>query len=253
MAVSAKNMAFRNARASELRQIAEALDKHLCGKTNTHHIYNAITSLNNKEAIPILKDGSTDENIWGYDIDDFELPVDTIKHIKPDDIKNAKAILNLKLRADISKWHSFEDPLIELSFNVTLKGVGKTTYHFGFHIDKHTSSTHSDEPHPIYHLQYNLNPRKSPNPDLGEIFFLDTPRIMHKPLDFILGIGFLTSNFFPTVYNILLEDPNFRRIFKDYQIIFWKPYFHTLANHWKPFEEKKISWSPANLICPILI
>jgi hypothetical protein len=250
MAVSSKNMAFRRDRASELRQIADLLDKHI-GDANTYCIHNAIALLQNSEIIPVLKDGSTDENIWGYDIVDFELPVETIKHIKPDDIKDAKAILNLKLRADIRKWNTFEDPLIELSFDVTLKGIGKSVYFFGFHIDKHTSTTHSDEPHPIYHLQYNLNPRKSEKPNLGEIFYIDTPRIMHKPLDFILGIGFLTSNFYPTAYNVLIEDANYIKLSKKYQTSVWKPYFHTLANHWKPFVEGNITWKPTSLICPI--
>ena len=251
MAVSSKNMAFRRDRASELRQIADLLDLHM-GDTNTYCIYNAIALLQNSEIIPVLKDGSTDENIWGYDIEDFEIPVETIKHIKPDDIKDAKAILNLKLRANISKWDTFEDPLVELSFNVILKGIGKTVYFFGFHIDKHTSTAHSDEPHPIYHLQYNLNPRESEKPNLGEIFYIDTPRIMHKPLDFILGIGFLTSNFYPTAYNVLIEDANYVKLSKKYQKSFWRPYFHTLANHWKPFEEGNIAWKPISLICPTL-
>jgi hypothetical protein len=252
MGVSSKNMAFRRDRASELRQIADLLDKHI-GYANTYCIHNAIALLKNNEIIPVLKDGTTDENIWGYDIEDFEIPVETIRHIKPDDIKDAKAILNLKLRANINKWNTFEDPLVELSFNVTLKGIGKTIYYFGFHIDKHTSNTDNDEPHPIYHLQYNLNPRNSENPNLGEIFFLDTPRIMHKPLDFILGISFLTSNFFPTAYNILIEDANYVKLSKKYQQSVWRPYFHTLANHWKPFEERNISWSTPNLICPVLL
>ena len=252
MGVSSKNMAFRRDRASELRQIADLLDKHI-GDTNTYCIHNAIALLNNSEIIPVLKDGTTDENIWGYDIEDFELPVETIKHIKPDDIKDAKAILNLKIRADINKWNTYEDPLVELSFNVTLKGIGKTIYYFGFHIDKHTPNTRNDEPHPIYHLQYNLNPRKSEKPNLGEILFLDTPRIMHKPLDFILGIGFLTSNFFPTAYNILIEEANYVKLSRKYQYSVWRPYFHTLANHWKPFEERNNSWNPTNLICPILL
>lgn len=220
MPVSSKNMAFRRNRASELRQISDLLDKHLCGETNTHCIHNAIASLNNKEIIPILKDGTANENIWGYDIEDFELPVETLKHVNPSDIKDAKVILNLKLRADISKWNTLEDPLVELSFNVILKGIGKINYYFGFHIDKHISKSSSDEPHPLYHLQYNLNPRKSKNPNLGELFFLDTPRIMHKPLDLILGIGFLTSNFYPTAYNILLEEPNFGKFLKIIKYLF---------------------------------
>lgn len=252
MAVNSKNMAFRRERASELRQMAYLIDKYI-GNANTRSIYNAIALLQDNQNIPILKDGTTNENIWGYDIEDFELPVETIKHIKPDDINNAKVILNLKLRADIRNWDTFEDPLVELSFDVTLKGIGNSIYYFGFHIDKHSNTNFSEEPHPIYHLQYNLNPRKLEKPNLGELFFIDTPRIMHKPLDFILGIGFLTSNFFPTAFNILNEEASFVKLSKKYQKSVWRPYFHTLANHWKPFTEANISWNPTSLICPIFL
>lgn len=253
MAVNSKNMSFRRDRASELRQMADLLDKHLSGEVNTFCIHNAISSLQDCEFMPILKDGSTDENIWGYDIEDFEIPIETIKHIKPNDIKRGQAILNLRIRADISKWNTYNDPLVELGFNVTLKGIGDIVYYFGFHIDKNTAESYPDEPHPIYHLHYNLNPTNSKNPNLGSLFYIDTPRIMHKPLDFILGISFLTSNFYPTAYNVLMEDFEFVKLSKRYQESVWKPYFHTLANHWKPFEQHNISWSPTNLICPILV
>lgn len=252
MAVNDKNMAFRRARASDLRILCQTLDSKL-GDCDTSSLESVISQLNNSDSIPTLKDGTRDQNIWGYDIEDFKMPLDTLSHVKPQDIKKGEIILNMKLRAKIEHWDTFHDPFIELSYSVMIKGIGSKTYHFGFHIDKHTGTTKTKEPHPTYHLQYNFNPTKSNNPNLGDLFYIDTPRIMHKPIDFILGIGFLTSNFYPFAFDVLKEERAFIKLQQIYQNAIWKPYFHTLANQWKPFKQDNIVWNPINELVPTII
>lgn len=253
MAVSTKNMSFRNERATELRQLSQLLLRVVGGEITTSVLETVISQLQNKDFIPKLKDGSTDENIWGYDIENFIIPLDTLKHVKPKEITKGTVNLTMKLRAKIENWNTFNDPFIELAFKVMIKGVGNKTYHFGFHIDKDISSVDSPEPHPIYHLQYNFNPTESKNPDLGDLFYIDTPRIMHKPIEFILGIGFLTSNFYPIAFESLKGEREFVKLQEKYQDAIWKPYFHTIANKWKPFVEGNIVWNPIYNICPIFI
>lgn len=253
MAVSSKNMSFRIERAKDLRQLSQLLSRVVGGDVTTSVLEAVISQLQNKDFIPILKDGSTDESVWGYDINDFKIPLDTLNHVKPKDITKGEVILNMRLRAKIENWETFNDPFIELGYNVLIKGVGDKTYHFGFHIDRHIENPDTKEPHPTYHLQYNFNPTKSSNPNLGDLFYIDTPRIMHKPIDFILGIGLLTSNFYPIAFESLQEEREFVKLNHKYQEAFWKPYFHTIANKWKPFQEANIVWNPINEICPILI
>jgi hypothetical protein len=253
MAVSSKYMSFRNARAQDLRQMISIVEKVVGGDIPSYKVHAAISQLQDKEFIPKLKDESTDESVWGYDIEDFTLPLDTLKHAIPTNIKKGEIILNMKLRGNIDDWDSFKDPFIELVFKVMVRGVGKDkAYHFGFHIDRHNGSS-SKEPHPIYHLQYNFNPTESSDINLGDLFYIDTPRIMHKPMDFILGVGFLTSNFFPTGFQILSEEREFVKLNNAYQKSVWRPYFHTLANNWKPFDERNIIWNPIQNICPIIL
>ena len=253
MAVSNKNMSFRNERAKDLRQLSQLLSRVVGGDVNTYVLESVISQLQNKDFIPTLKNGSTDENIWGYDIEDFKMPLDTLSHVKPQDITKGEIILNMKLRAKIEHWNTYNDPFVELAYNVMIKGVGNRTYHFGFHIDKHIANATTKEPHPVYHLQYNFNPTKSSSPNLGDLFYIDTPRIMHKPIDFILGIGFLTSNFYPIAFESLKDEREFVKLQENYQNAIWKPYFHTIANKWKPFQETNIVWNPINDICPIFI
>ncbi len=245
MAVSKTIMHFRNERARELERMAKLLEKCIGNDVNTTSIYKAISDLKNENIIPVLKDGSYDQNVWGYDIEDFEMTLESLKHVKPTSIKNGKVYLSIKMRANFNNWDDMND--------VFIKGIADKVYHFGFHIDRHCSTAVSTEPHPLYHLQYNINPTNSPTFETGSIMYLDTPRLTHFPLDFILGIGFLTSNFFPTAFTLLAEENEYFKLNSEYQQRIWKPYFHTLANQWKPFEQGNITWSPVNELCPIFI
>jgi hypothetical protein len=252
MEVPKRIMHFREERAIQLDQMAQLLEGCL-GNVNTGPIYKASGQLRDDDNIPLLKGGIINNTVWGYDIEDFEIPLDTLKHVKPLSIYKGSVILNLKIRGSVDAWNDMNDPFLELNFNVDIKGIGDKVYHFGFHIDRHDLTTATAEPHPIYHIQYNVNPTNSKDFDYGSIMYIDTPRLLHYPLDFILGIGFLTSNFFPDAFSLLKEDRVFTKLNNQYQERIWKPYFHTLANHWKPFEQADIKWNPISHLFPTLV
>lgn len=243
---------FRESRASELDIAAKRLESIFGSDINTTPIYNAIDSLKTKA--PTLKNGTTNANFWGYSIEDLRLPVDTTKHLKPKivDGKKVELILNMNLAADFSKWESQEDPLLELRFHVVVRGVSEKGEHFFcFHIDRHDPSIKTDEPHPIYHLQFFNNPHNDSEFDYGSTFHLDTPRILHYPVDFILGIGFITSNFFPFAFDSLMDDGYFPSLYTKYQVSFLKPFFHSISRHWE-FDSTQSSFDRFK-ICPSFI
>src|SRR5690606_22390318 len=99
--------------------------------------------------------------------------------------------------------------------------------------------------------QYFNNPNDEDGFNYGSTFQLDTPRIVHYPLDFILGIGFITSNFFPIAFELLMEDAYFIGLYKRYQDFFLKPYFHSIASHWN-VGGNSITWDRYK-ICPSLV
>jgi hypothetical protein len=253
MAVSTQTMHFREEKAAQLVQMANLLETYVGGNLNTGPIHKAAGQLRDENKIPLLKGGIVNPDVWGYDIEDFEIPLETLKHVKPSTITKGSVFLNLKIRANVNAWDDMNDPFLELNFKVDVKGVGEKVYHFGFHIDRHDLTATSAEPHPVYHIQYNINPTNSAEFDYGSIMYIDTPRLLHFPLDFILGVGFLTSNFFPTAFSILAEERGFVKLNNHYQEKIWKPYYHTLANHWKPFHQADVTWNPTSDICPILL
>lgn len=246
---------FRKARAAELKTMANTLD-NLFGSTlgskrvNTSPIYTAANQLENNSL------ADSNDNLWGYEIKNFKLPVDTLRHVRPKEVKNVELTLNMKLIADLSKWGAMDDPFIDLAFHVTLKSVNlQGASYMCFHIDKHDMSKNSEEPHPIYHLQYNPKPKNFEEDefDYGNVLYLDTPRLPFHPLDFALGLGFIISSFNPQKWDGLMGDRFFKRIYKAYQENILKPYNHSLADHWKPFDSDKINWTATNQLCPYLV
>lgn len=252
MSIPKNIMLFREKRGSELRMIAKVLTKTIGGGLNTSPILQAAKQLEDVNFIPTLKNGTRDQNYWGYDIEDFVIPVQTIRHIRPQGIKEVSITLTMKVIAHYNEWSTLSDPLAELNFNVVIRGVGKESSYSGFHIDRHDMSSSSTEPHPIYHLQYLVNPLDSDDFNYGSVLHLDTPRIMHYPMDFILGVGFLTSNFYPTAFEVLLDDGIFTGLYREYQERIWKPFAHTMASHWD-FDKANIVWKPTSTLCPYLI
>jgi hypothetical protein len=242
---------FKKTRAADLKSAARILQKNFPKGFNSSPILNAATSVENE--IPRLKNGETNANLWGYNITDLVLPVSTLKHVRPKGIKNIVMTLDMSIIADFTRWGTINDPFLDMNFRVIIKSVGlKTNHSFGFHIDKHDTILDSSEPHPVYHLHYILNPLEDEDFEYGHTLNLDLPRIMHCPIDFILGIGFLISNFYPQVFDSIFDDGYFSGLYKLYQEQILKPYSHTLANRWE-FDAGNIKWGPSKSLCPFLI
>ncbi len=247
---------FRKKRAGDLRIVADVLDSVFGSKRGVPNIDTGPlrTAATNLEG-GLYNDVEMKWENWGYTIENFKMPVETIKHIRPKGIKKVELTLNMSLEADFNNWGTLNDPLISLNFNVVMKGLTDKISYFCFHIDKHDMAKFSTEPHPIYHIQYSPKPKNIVDEEFeyGNVLHLDTPRLMHQPLDLILGIGFLISNFAPSKWDKLIDNRFFKKAFKDYQICISKPYHHSFANHWDTFDSDKILWNNTNHICPFVI
>lgn len=247
---------FRKQRANDLRTIARTLEGVFGSERGALNIKTTplITAAKNLEN-GLIGNRMMKGNIWGYEILNFKLPVETLRHIRPKGINKIELTLNMRLEADSDDWGTLNDPLLSLNFNVVLKAITNKSNYLCFHIDKHDMSKFSAEPHPIYHIQYNPKPKSVSDSDFdyGNILHFDTPRIMHQPLDLVLGIGFLISNFAPSKWNKLIEDKFFKKTYIEYQKNILKPYNHSFANHWNPMNSEDITWNATNHICPFIV
>ncbi|MFA8300551.1 MAG: hypothetical protein ACEPOV_10345 [Hyphomicrobiales bacterium] len=258
MSIPKNVMHFRKQRAQEIRRFADKLESYI-GNGISVSLYKAVNQLNDENYIPPYRDEKgyekIDSNFWGYSIENIELGITADRHLKPRELISAKASLSISIVSNYTDWEKIKDPFYELSFNVTIKGINPKSndgaHYFGFHIDRHHESQASEEIHPVYHLQYNLNPRKDENFDYGGTLNMDSPRFLHYPVDLILGLTFLIGNFQPENYQKLIEDREVKKIIKEYQNSIWKPYYTVMANHWGG-NGMAMEWDQ-NVICPYLL
>lgn len=192
---------------------------------------------------------------WGYTISDIKFKVEesTLRHICPIGFTNVEVIIDLDVESKISEWDKLNDPFSSLNFRSLIRGTNSNTgkvHYLGFHIDRHKGGK-PNEIHPLYHLQYVQNSRIKAKDefDHGETMQLDVPRMMHLPMELILGVSTILSNFSPSIYSKLIQDRQFVNLCKDYQEKIWRPYFNSLENYWI---KNPIEWDP-KLNCPYLV
>lgn len=249
MNVPSKIMSHRLQIASELMRFALLIEKMDLGKP--YQIYDAITKLKDKTQ-GFHNPGTTDYNCWGYCIEDLTLYVPVPeRHVHPSSVHSLQLSIDADILCNYDNWATMNDPFIELNFRVRVKGLDdKDSYSYGFHIDKHNEAQFSNEIHPIYHIHY--TPLVNENTEIGNVLSLDTPRVMHLPVDLVLGIDMVLSNFAPEIWNKMRDEMEYQSICRNYQTMFWKPYIHAFASKWE-FNNANITWGDISQICPTLM
>ena len=227
-----RNSKFFHDRADELRQLENSLSSlYPAGEAYLEPLMAAAKQLD------LEADGRVTLNQWGYHIKNLMLPVGKIHNISPPGIQ-AKICINCECEFNVNDWdHSNCDPFNKCSFRIRIFGEYQGKKHsWGMHIDKEAREG-LDEWHPLYHLHCFESRVDSPTILVDTIqnkgtLFLNVPRLMHYPLDIVLGIGFCLMNFNKKdVFTKLVKnDLQFPRLYKKSQDRILKPYLESLAS-----------------------
>lgn len=170
-------------------------------------------------------------------------------------IENLRLLFDIKVKGEYKNIPALKDPLCHLEFNICITGNDSSnTNHdlfYSMHFDRHQEGVNPPkEIHPTYHFQFGGRKIKDTGMDFGQALFMDTPRIMHHPMDVFLGIDFILSNFFPEAWERLKQKGEYVNLIKKYQEYFVYPYFKTITKH---FEENNEQTWPSIDIYPQLI
>jgi hypothetical protein len=248
-------MAYRRRIANQLTRLSNILYRTgICD--NIEPINEAARALKTEERVmvnPLTEKG--DRNIWGYDISDLTLKFkDNPKHIMPTDIYDLVLKLNVTVYGELPNLKKIQDPFIFMGVSIILSGSraisnGKNDFNIiesvsSIHLDRDKGEK-SDEPHPSYHFQFggkNIRNLKKDNDNFGHLMVLDIPRINHYPMEGILAVDFVLSNFFHEVWNNLIQDGEYSNLVREQQKLCMKPYFQALANKWN-FDSTIIDWN----------
>jgi len=249
MKLDSQQKKFRNERAKDLVELATVFEKVDIPCTyKLREAASVLTDFNRTRKID--ENDNTDYSFWGYKIDSIDIPFpEPPRHIKPEKLYPVSANISIDVIASSHSWGSICDPLKKLEFNIEISGYGNEKMHrICYHIDKHLESK-SEEPHPMYHFHFGGN--KMNFDDIGSTVFLDIPRLIFYPVDIILGMDFVLSNFFPIYWNKLLQESVYNSLVQEYYNALVKPFAHSLASKWTPYDHHSIDWNP-HLIFPQL-
>jgi hypothetical protein len=113
--------------------------------------------------------------------------------------------------------------------------IAKASWHFDRHPDKKSDGKPDKNPdfnHPLYHLHFGGKEINQGQIEYGEVLLLESPRILHPPMDIVLAVDFVLGNFYSRSsgkVNELRDNPLYQKLVKNAQNRFWKPYFLGLA------------------------
>jgi hypothetical protein len=145
------------------------------------------------------------------------------------------------------------DPLSSLVLDIVITGMyeGKDDAESAcaaWHLDRHIYDENSKEPeftHPIYHFSFGgIHLERTQNPLSASVLLADTPRIAHPPLDAILGIDFVITNFLGLSLSSIRNDTFYVNTVGTMQQKFWKPYVNSLQSFWISGNQVS-SWNPS--------
>lgn len=234
----AKYDSRRKVTASNLRRLADVLvRKGIC--TDPSALFSAAS-----QCIIEKPDGISS---WGYDISNLIFRFDPPSGTIPKTAKNFRVEFSLRVRGNFGhdETDQFTELAIDLEKYIEVENGAelKTAWHFDKHIGVEGEAI--GEVHPLYHLQFGGNKLTECHENLGSMFLSDAPRLMYPPMDGILAIDFILSNYAGLVWNDLRVDGEYINLVKPAYDSLWKPYFESIASSWA-----NPSMSNNLLLCP---
>ena len=223
MAKKKKESAFIKELGRDILTLQQLLEKHKSGIS---------TSFTRIKSALYKNELDYNSGVLELFIEKEEIP----RHMSHKNIKNLRILFSTKLKINYNELIDDNDPFQNLEFNIYAYADNLDTNEelvYSLHLDRHIFNDGDnipDEVHPMYHFQFGGKKLKEKVTDYGQVLFFDSPRITYHPMDFILGLDFLLSNFFPNVWKVLQRENGYLNIIRKYQKYFMKPYYQSIAN-----------------------
>jgi len=182
-----------------------------------------------------------DGNILSFSIRPFRIALPYIfSHTIPKELSNIELIFDAAFEINELTINEVGDPLKRLVFNIILRG-DETSAMASWHLDKHSQISSPEDKeekflHPEYHFTFGGTHMEDKHNiegwDFGQTLILRSPRLMHPPMDIILGIDFILNHFIPRKYsNLILDNKQYIEITKRMKKLLWKPYAYAFAKN----------------------
>lgn len=156
---------------------------------------------------------------------------------KPTGLKDLEVLFNITFQYNEqgkNPKEKFGDDHRKFRFELVFKNVAdKDTYISSWHLDYEP-----DEPersvHPIFHLNFGGNKMKEIKENVsakyGNLLLMSAPRWNYYPMDAVLGIDLIFSNFLERKEYVKLCTGKYKQAVENSKIRLWLPYSDTFMN-----------------------
>ncbi len=231
--------AYRQRKASTLRQLASILNrKKIC--TDISPLHSAADQCASQQPYG--------NKSWGYDISNLIFRFENPPGIEPKTTKDFRIELSVNAAGNCDNVESDQFTHLVIDLEKFIQNSDGNELKVAWHFDRHIGDSKTPsraEVHPLYHFQYGGKKLHDLRESLGSTFLLDPPRLMHPPMDGILAIDFVLSNYAGEIWRELRLDGEYSNIVNPVFKEIWKPYFEAIASNWS---SPKISCH--DLFCP---
>lgn len=180
-------------------------------------------------------------NRWEYEIAELTLQVKMPQKSLP---TSCGEWLNITIDLDIAGAclpdGSAEIDKLVLNLRIETATKGNVC---SWHFDRHISGDDPTEDvlteaHPRYHFQHGGHAMEPFADNLGGMLLLPAPRLAFPPMNAILSLDFVLSNFSGQCWQQLRDEPTYVRLLKDSQHAYWRPYIEKIASWWDKAPKK---------------
>jgi hypothetical protein len=220
----------RKKMSSDLIALAEVLKSGMHGT-----IVNPDVLKSSANTITRTTKGST----WNYKISGLQLRVNVPQSTQPVNCPGPLTIeVSLSLAGDLNNDEA--DQLTALVLDIIIKSSCGSLL-CAWHFDRHNQEGNPTlEAHPLYHFQHGGNAMLPYAGMLGNSLLLPAPRLAFPPMDAVLAIDFVLSNFSGECWGFMRKQAPYLRLIKESQKTLWQPYLKRLANWWEtPQKDEK--------------
>jgi hypothetical protein len=191
---------------------------------------------------------------WQYDITGLLIPLPHAVVTLPAGTAGVSCRLNVRVHGFCSSADGALDPMDRLSITLILDTSVAASQHRllqSWHFDRHIGDKQANFAHPRYHFQHGGGQLQQHANNCGLQFFdglvfLESPRIAHPPLDGVLAVDFIISNFGGPQWIALRSDITYLRLVAQAQARNWLPYTAATSSHW-PKPKSPRPWSASDI------
>jgi hypothetical protein len=211
--------------SSDLQALASVLEKHQA------HIF-ANPEVLRSSANQVVRGGRP--NAWHYEVPPFVMRVPSPQQTFPRGCGELEIELQLEVDGECNPDEA-GDGITHLIMDLKVSS-GATGAMCAWHFDRHIGDENDGdgEAHPLYHFQHGGKAVEPVYGMFGMSLFLPAPRLPFPPMDAILSIDFVISNFCGEAWRNLRNDTEYLRLLRGAQKQLWRPYMQRLAEWWKP-------------------